>query len=119
MVLYYSCIMGSRLFILVSFLCLFQDVILGEEADALSYIPKWENLECEVGHKYMFSDETHTWNEAIAECQLYGGWFNPRITCGGDNYNSLAGDAMLMSISTNKHFNGAWCDYPSSNLRNF
>jgi len=40
--------MGSSLYISVLFLCLFQDVILGEEADALSYIPKWENLECEV-----------------------------------------------------------------------
>jgi len=45
-------------------------------------------------------------------------WFNPRMTCGvggGDYYNSDAGDAMLMSISTNKNTNGAWCDHSSSN----
>ena len=26
------------------------------------------------GYKYLFSDITHNWNDAIAECQLYGGW---------------------------------------------
>ena len=26
------------------------------------------------GHKYLFSDETHTWQDSIAECELYGGW---------------------------------------------
>jgi len=46
-------------------------------------------------------------------------WFNPRMTCHSDNYNSAAGDAMLMSISTDKHYNGAWCDNPSSSKRNF
>ena len=40
--------MGSSLFILVLFLCLFQGAILGEESDGRSYVPKWENLECEV-----------------------------------------------------------------------
>ena len=56
-------------------------------------VPHWENLECEVeilstvllllytqqnlsqaGHKYLFSDELHSWDEARAECALYGGW---------------------------------------------
>ena len=26
------------------------------------------------GHKYLFSDTTHTWDEALVECELYGGW---------------------------------------------
>ena len=26
------------------------------------------------GHKYLFSDATHTWDEALVECELYGGW---------------------------------------------
>lgn len=26
------------------------------------------------GHKYLFSDVSHTWFEARAECELYGGW---------------------------------------------
>ena len=26
------------------------------------------------GHKYLFSDVTHTWLEARGECELYRGW---------------------------------------------
>ena len=26
------------------------------------------------GHKYLFSDATHSWDEALVECELYGGW---------------------------------------------
>ena len=54
-------------------------------------IPEWVELECEVcnklypksyffvslfqnDHKYLFSDVQHNWNEARAECVLYGGW---------------------------------------------
>ena len=52
-------------------------------------VPHWEDLECEVkiyllfssvlivtqeGHKYLFSDATHSWDEALVECELYGGW---------------------------------------------
>ena len=29
---------------------------------------------CQEGHKYLFSDTTHTWDEALVECELYGGW---------------------------------------------
>merc|ERR1739844_227442 len=39
-----------------------------------STLPKWENLNCEEGHKYLFSDVTHTWHDARDECELYGGW---------------------------------------------
>merc|ERR1719347_389755 len=42
------------------------------QGDALS--PSWQFLECEEGHKYLFSEDTRTWEEARAECQLYGGW---------------------------------------------
>ena len=34
----------------------------------------WVNLECEDNHKYLFSDVVHSWFDAVAECQLYGGW---------------------------------------------
>merc|ERR1719158_2248749 len=36
--------------------------------------PHWENLECEPGHKYLFSEVAMTWEEARVECDLYGGW---------------------------------------------
>ena len=28
----------------------------------------------QAGHKYLFSDITLNWEDAMAECQLYGGW---------------------------------------------
>merc|ERR1712126_642539 len=34
----------------------------------------WLNLECETGHKYLFSSNAMTWSESVAECALYGGW---------------------------------------------
>merc|ERR1712179_706649 len=37
-------------------------------------VPEWVELECENDHKYLFSDVQHNWNEARAECVLYGGW---------------------------------------------
>ena len=39
-----------------------------------SSLPGWENLQCERGHKYLFSDVSHTWQDARDECELYGGW---------------------------------------------
>ena len=36
--------------------------------------PRWENLECEAGHKYLFSEVMMTWEDARVECELYGGW---------------------------------------------
>ena len=39
-----------------------------------SDLPSWHNLNCEEGHKYLFSDETRPWQEARDECELYGGW---------------------------------------------
>ena len=39
-----------------------------------SSLPGWENLQCERGHKYLFSDVYHTWQDARDECELYGGW---------------------------------------------
>ena len=28
----------------------------------------------QAGHKYLFSDVTHTWADAVLESQMYGGW---------------------------------------------
>merc|ERR1712154_156057 len=39
-----------------------------------SSLPGWNDLQCEEGHKYLFSDVTHTWHDARDECELYGGW---------------------------------------------
>ena len=39
-----------------------------------SSLPGWEELQCEEGHKYLFSDTKHTWQDAREECELYGGW---------------------------------------------
>merc|ERR550532_666127 len=39
-----------------------------------SSLPGWEDLQCEEGHKYLFSDTSHTWQDAREECELYGGW---------------------------------------------
>merc|ERR1712121_280246 len=36
--------------------------------------PHWEDLECQVGHKYLFSEDAKTWDDARIECDLYGGW---------------------------------------------
>ena len=32
------------------------------------------NLYLQRGHKYLFSDTALTWQDARAECALYGGW---------------------------------------------
>ena len=37
-------------------------------------LPGWEDIQCEEGHKYLFSDTQHTWQDAREECELYGGW---------------------------------------------
>ena len=39
-----------------------------------SSVPAWQDLNCEAGHRYLFSEVKMTWEEARAECQLYGGW---------------------------------------------
>ena len=39
-----------------------------------SSTPEWQELHCEEGHKYLFSEVKMTWEEARGECQLYGGW---------------------------------------------
>ena len=36
--------------------------------------PRWEDLECEPGYKYLFSDIQVPWEDARVECELYGGW---------------------------------------------
>merc|ERR1711973_467005 len=54
----------------------FQLALLEEisEAENKDLVPHWQNLECEEGYKYLFSEIEHNWNDARAECELYGGW---------------------------------------------
>ena len=39
-----------------------------------SSLSGWQDLGCEEGHKYLFSDKYRHWQEAREECELYGGW---------------------------------------------
>ena len=39
-----------------------------------SNLPEWKDLECQRGHKYLFSDVGHNWEDSRGECELYGGW---------------------------------------------
>merc|ERR1711879_309058 len=41
---------------------------------AVSSVPHWEDLQCEDGHKYLFSELSLSWDEAVGECSLYAGW---------------------------------------------
>merc|ERR1719342_19068 len=49
-------------------------IIACYEDDTNSSSPHWENLECEVGHKYLFSEVLLNWEDSRVECDLYGGW---------------------------------------------
>merc|ERR1719348_639495 len=61
--------------------------LFSDEKD-VAYFPQWQELECQAGHKYLFNtDQTHTWEDAIAECQLYGGWLLD--VTGLEEYNCL------------------------------
>merc|ERR1711971_1113672 len=37
-------------------------------------VPRWKDLECQKGHKYLFSEMTANWEDSRLECELYGGW---------------------------------------------
>merc|ERR1712062_386517 len=37
-------------------------------------VPHWKDLECQTGHKYLFSDIERNWEDSRGECELYGGW---------------------------------------------
>ena len=52
-----------------------------------------------MGHKYLFSEATHTWLDAMAECMLYGGWLV--------DVNSLEEHNCLMRFGNSQGFN-AW-----------
>ena len=41
---------------------------------SVSSVPDWEDLECEDGSRYLFSEVSLSWSEARGECSLYGGW---------------------------------------------
>merc|ERR1712126_237481 len=53
---------------------IFQLFLFCQAGDIVEKSPHWENLECERGHKYLFSEVTLSWTEARIECELYGGW---------------------------------------------
>merc|ERR1712133_174358 len=66
-------------------------------------VPHWQELECEAGHKYVFSETTHNWMDSVAECELYGGWLV--------NIESLAEQNSLMRYAQkNGLFNDYWTD---------
>ena len=58
----------------------------------------------QAGHKYLFNtEEGHTWEDAIAECQLYGGWLI--------DVTSLAEHNCLMRYGNSQGFeNWFWTD---------
>merc|ERR1739841_33380 len=62
----------SQIIIMMPFIFLSFLFCLG--AQALGALPEWKDLECEKGHKYLFSEIKHNWFEARGECELYGGW---------------------------------------------
>merc|ERR1711971_410646 len=66
-----SCVMNIKN-ICVFVLLLFMSHCSAEVDDAT--LPRWQDLECEKGHKYLFSEETRSWQDAKEECELYGGW---------------------------------------------
>ena len=39
-----------------------------------SSAPHWETLDCQPGHKYLFSENKMTWPDARVECELYGAY---------------------------------------------
>merc|ERR1711936_161599 len=55
---------------------MFQILVIGTIAAlaSSSSLPGWQDLNCEKGHKYLFSDVQHNWQDARDECELYGGW---------------------------------------------
>ena len=53
------------------------------------------------GHKYLFSDFSADWQEAFAECELYGGWLV--------NFNSFAEhNCILRHASAQNYDNWYW-----------
>ena len=54
---------------------------------------------CQAGHKYLFSDVSHNWEEARGECELYGGWLV--------NIGSLQEQNCLMRHGKSEGYN-AW-----------
>ena len=67
-------------------------------------LPGWEELQCEEGHKYLFSDIKLTWQDARVECELYGGWLL--------SINSMQEQNCLVrfSLSSGLHTGWFWHD---------
>jgi len=82
--------------------------------NGFSSYPQWQDLECQAGHKYLFNTEQkHTWEVAIAECRLHGGWllditdiaeYNCLIRYG----NSQRLDAWFWTDANDQASNGVW-----------
>ena len=73
-------------------LIFFSVLVLGTYCSSAT-LPEWKDLNCpgqvsilrlsivlkfyldfQPGHKYLFSEITHNWEDARGECELYGGW---------------------------------------------
>merc|ERR1712126_558617 len=107
--------------------------------------PQWQNLECESGHRYLFSEDERVWDDALAECTLYGGWlanigsiweqtcifvdehtgadiewFSPRWTGGEGPIDQYGGDAIMICLThDDPRSNGRWADYYKNSPRKF
>ena len=58
----------------------------------------------QAGHKYLFSDITLNWEDAMAECQLYGGWL---VNIGGQTeQNCLVRHGRSQGYSANYWIDG-------------
>merc|ERR1712025_103760 len=49
-------------------------ILLSLIAALIDGSPHWENLDCEPGHKYLFSEMKLNWVDAQAECSMYGAY---------------------------------------------
>merc|ERR1712126_182421 len=67
-------ITGNMLRILFFTLISYTQCSIHNESDVRSLQPSWVDLECQAGHKYLYSDDELIWEEARARCELFNGW---------------------------------------------
>ena len=77
----------------------------------VSSVPHWEDLQCEDGHKYLFSEVSLTWDEAVGECSLYAGWLVA--------LNSLQEQNCLLKHAQNEGLTEDWYWTDGNSQRNF
>ena len=81
----------------------------------------------QAGHKYLFSDTAYTWEDAMAECQLYGGWLvsigsqreqncliRHGLSLGKDTWHWTDGNIYLLPCEIDIIF----CDFLTGVMRN-